>query len=234
MTEKKQVCAQCGATLIDGMKFCEQCGAAVSPSRQTSPPRQRPPGDYLMEWVAPLPFWHNTVVIQQLSLVFVIPLAFLFGLLVVIDWPLSREELQRDATFVLLIAAIFLALMVIGIAVTFAGGYEMEYRLNGRGIGGRPYGRTSRKNAIVNFLLMISGRPTAMGAGMAAESRQVEYTTWKDVERVETDPRRRLITLKKGRRPLMVVACDDAHYDAVLQFAQEKAARARQRAANRK
>ncbi len=185
---------------------------------------------YKLEWVAPMPFWHNTVVIQQLALVFVIPLVFLFGVLVVADWPLDAERWLFDGKIVLIAAAIFLVLMVIGVAVTFAGGYEVEYRTNDRGIGGRPRGRTAKKNALVNFLLMLSGRPTAMGAGMMAQSRQVEYTAWKDVERVETDPRRRLITLKKGRRPLMVVACDEAHYDAVLQFAQNKAAHTRKRA----
>ncbi len=190
---------------------------------------------YKLEWVSSLPFWHNPVVIQQLALVFVLPLVVLFGVLVLADWPLDAERLLFNSKIVLIVAAIFLVLMI-GVAVTFAGGYEMEYRLNDRGIGGRPYGRTSKKNAIVNFLLMLSGRPTAMGAGMMAQARQVEYTAWKDVERVETDPQRRLITLKKGRRPLMVVACDEAHYDAVLQEAQAAVARnekRRQRSASR-
>jgi len=182
-----------------------------------------------LEWVDSLPFWRNRVVIQQLVLVFVIPLAFLFAILAIADWPLDGEELLFDGKIVLITAAIFLFLLVIGIAILFAGGYEMEYRLNEKGIGGRPHGRTAKKNAIVNFLLMLSGRPTAMGAGMAAQARQVEYVAWKDVERVETDPQRRLITLKKGRRPLMVVACDDAHYEAVLQEAQAAVARNRKR-----
>jgi hypothetical protein len=187
---------------------------------------------YDLEWTASLPFWHNTAVIQQLAVVYVIPLAFLFGILVVADWPLDTERLLFDGKLVLIAAAIVLVLMVIGIAVTFAGGYEMEYRINDHGIGGRTCGRTAKGNAVVNFLLALSGRPTAAGAGLAAQPRQVEYVAWKDVERVETDPQRRLITLKKGRRPLMVVACDVQHYAAVVQFAQEKAAHGRHRAAN--
>jgi len=189
---------------------------------------------YKLEWVASLPFWHNTVVIQQLALVFFLPLALLLGVLIVADWPLDAEMWLFDSKLVLIVATIFLVLMVIGVAVVFAGGYEVEYRTNDRGIGGRPRGRTAKKNALVNFLLMISGRPTAMGTGMMAQSRQAEYVAWKDVERVETDPQRRLITLKKGRRPLMVVACDEAHYDAVLQFAQNKVTHTRKRASKRK
>lgn len=185
---------------------------------------------YKMEWVASLPFWRNQVVIQQLGLVFVIPLVVLFVILVLADWPLDGEELLFNGKIVLITAAVYLMLMAIGVAVAYAGGYEVEYRMNDQGIGGRPHGRTAKKNAIVNFLLMISGRPTAMGAGMLAQSRQVEYTAWKDVERVETDPQGRTITLKKGRRPLMVVACDEGHYEAVLQEAQAAVARNRKRA----
>ncbi|RMG24632.1 MAG: hypothetical protein D6724_05640 [Armatimonadetes bacterium] len=161
------------------------------------------------------------MVIQQLGLALGIPLVIVFLLLLALDWPPDVESLLRSIKVVGGVGAfIFFVLLPIALLVTFAGGYEMEYRLNERGIGGRTVGRTAKRNAIVNFLLILSGRPTAMGAGMAAQARQVEYVAWKDVQRVEADPKRRLITLKKGRWPLMVVACDEAHYDAVLQEAQ--------------
>jgi len=53
---------------------------------------------------------------------------------------------------------------------------------------------------------------------------------WKDVGRIEADPRQRTIALYRGRRPLMVVACDDAHYEAVLQEARTALARNQDRA----
>lgn len=180
---------------------------------------QEQPAQYKLAWVAPFPIWRNRVVIQQLALVFVIPLLVLCAILAWILWPLDSEKLLLIGRILAITGGVFLALLVAGMAVVSAGGYEMEYRLNEQGIGGRPYGRTARKNWLINVLLVLSGRPTAMGAGMLAQSRQVEYVAWKDVDRLETDPRQRIIALYRGRRLLMVVACDDAHYEAVLQEA---------------
>jgi hypothetical protein len=180
---------------------------------------------YNLEWVAPFPIWRNRVVIQQLALVFVIPLVILSVILALILWPRDSETLVFLGEIVLITAGVFLILLLIGVAVVSAGGSEMEYRLNEQGIGGRPYGRTAKKNTVINTLLVFSGRPTAMGAGVLAQSRQVEYTAWKDVHRVETDPKRRTIALYKGRWPVMVVACDDAHYEAVLHQARSAVAR---------
>jgi len=185
---------------------------------------------YKLEWVAPFPIWHNRVVIQQLALVFIIPLLVLLAILVLILWPPDGEKLLLMGRIVAITGGIFLALLLAGTAVVSAGGYEMEYRVGEQGIGGRPHGRTARKNRLINLLLVLSGRPSAMGAGMLAQSRQVEYVAWKDVGRIEADPRQRTIALYRGRRPLMVVACDDAHYEAVLQEARTALARNQDRA----
>jgi hypothetical protein len=49
----------------------------------------------------------------------------------------------------------------------------------------------------------------------------VEYAAWKDVSRVDPQPSQRTFTLYKGRRPVMVVACDPALFDRLLRLAQE-------------
>jgi hypothetical protein len=185
---------------------------------------QSPPSK--LAWVASLPVWQNRVVLQQLGLVFAIPLMVLLVILALIQWPLDGEGLLFIGRIVLIAAAVYAVLLLIGMAVVSAGGYQVEYRMDHQGIAGAPHGRTAQKNAVVNALLVFSGRPAA---GMLAQSRQVEYAAWKDVDRVETDPKRRTVTLYKSRMPLMVVACDDAHYDAVLHEAQAAVTRHRTR-----
>ncbi|MFQ5436348.1 MAG: hypothetical protein ACE5FD_15900, partial [Anaerolineae bacterium] len=179
--------------------------------------------------VATLSILQNKVVVRQLGLVFIIPLGFLFLVLLLADWPPDVENLTLNLKFLLIAAGIFLVLLLIAIGLVYGGRYEYEFRLNEKGIGGRPHGRTAKKNAIANFLLLFSGNLTAMGAGALAKTRQVEYAAWHDVDTVVADEKRRTLTLQKGKRPLMVVPVDAAHYEAVLQFAQKKAAATRQR-----
>ncbi len=178
-----------------------------------------------LTWVANRPILRDPIVVRQLALVFAIPLVVLFIVLGIIQWPWDADTWRILGGVMLITGGVFLALMLMGIAVVAVGGYRVMYRLDDEGIGGLPHGRTAIKNAVVNGLLILSGRPSAMGAGLLAQSNQAEYTAWRDVDRIETDPRRRTLTLYRGRRPVMMVACDDAHYDAVLEAAQAAAAR---------
>jgi len=230
MPGKQMICSQCSVALTADMKFCEQCGAAIHSQKSRSPKPQAE--DYLMEWVATLSILQNKVIMRQLALIFFIPLGFLFLVLLLADWPPDLENLVFNLKIVLITAGIFLALLLIAIGLVYGGRYEYEFRLNKKGIGGRPHGRTAKKNAIANFLLMFSGNPTAMGAGASAEARQIEYVAWKDVDRVVPDERRKTIALQKGKRPLMVVPCDEEHYEAVLKFARKAAARTCKRLAS--
>jgi len=193
--------------------------AAVTPSEEMS--------QHHLTWVANRPILRDPIVVRQLALVFAIPMVVLFVILAIIQWPWDADTWRLLGQITLVTAAVFLALLLIGVAVVALGGYRQIYRLDDEGIGGRPHGRTAVKNGVVNTLLILSGRPSAMGAGLLAQSRQVEYTAWRDVDRVETDPRRRTITLYRGRRPGMVVPCDEVHYEAVLGAARGAIARRR-------
>lgn len=220
MAQEEAMCAQCGAPLADGAGFCARCGAAAVA-----------PGAAPMEWVAALSILRNRVVVRQLSLVFAIPLAVLALILALILRPSGAVEWGFLARIVLIAAAVFLGLLLIAVLAVYGGHYEYEFRLDGEGIGGRPHGRTAKTNRIANLLLVLSGRPGPSGAGLAAQARQEEYVAWAAVDTVVADARQRTITLQKGRRPLMVVPCDQEHYGAVLAAAEQAAARTRRRRA---
>ena len=224
MPEDVHRCKQCGAPLKDDARFCEQCGAAVTAPEPADKPA-------IMEWVATLSILQNKVVVTQLGLVLFIPLVVLACILLLIMRPSGAEEWGAVGQIVLLTGGIFLGLLLIAVLLVYGGRYEYEFRLNHEGIGGRPHGRTAKKNRSINFLLIFSGRPTATGAGLLAQTRQEEYVAWNNVDTVIADERNRTITLQKGKRPLMVVPCDEAHYAAVLKMAQEAAARTRSRQA---
>lgn len=227
MKAKQVVCGQCGAPIASGMQFCERCGAAVPPPKQKAE-------ENTMEWVASLSILQNRVVVRQLGLVFFLPLLFLALLLIVVSGPTDWEGWVLVGKIVLITAAVLLALLLIAVFLFYGGRYEYKVRLDEKGIDVRPYGRTAKKNTIANTLLIFSGRPGAMGAGMLAQSRQDEYVAWKEVDRVIPDERDKTITLQKGRRPLMVFPCNDEEFEAVVRFAQGAAARARERPLKKK
>jgi hypothetical protein len=69
---------------------------------------------------------------------------------------------------------------------------------------------------VISWLLMLLGRPGAMGAGMLAAARQAEHVRWCDVSDITAEPHRKTLVLCQARRPLMVVFCDGAQRDASL------------------
>lgn len=199
------------------MKKKESKQTAVSP-----PPPQQPQTE--MEWVATLNIMQNNVVLKQLGAVFLIPLLALLLILTLIFWPLDGESVRILAQILAVTGGIFLALLLAAIFLVYGGKYEYEFHLDERGIRGRPHGRTARKNKIGNTLLILSGRPGAAGAGLLAAARQEEYVAWQNVDAVVPDERDKTITLRQGKRPLMVIPCGQAHFTAVLQFARDAVA----------
>jgi hypothetical protein len=191
------------------MKKKESKQTAVSPPPQTE-----------MEWVATLTILQNKVVRKQLSAVFLIPLLVLFVILTLIFWPLDGESVRILAQILAITGGILLALLLAAIFLVYGGKYEYKFHLDERGVRGRPHGRTARKNKIGNALLILSGQPGAAGAGLLAAARQEEYVAWQNVDAVVPDERDKTITLRQGKRPLMVIPCGEAHFTAVLHFAQ--------------
>ena len=178
-----------------------------------------------MEWVGRLSILGNRAVMRQLILVCVIPLLLLGLLMTILTRPSNPAEWGAVGKVVLLTAAILLGLMAIAVLAIYGGGYEYRFRLDAEGIRCRPHGRTASKNRVINALLRLSGNPTAVGAGMLAEARQQEYVAWREIDTVIADDRRRTLTLQRGRRPLMVVPCDEASYAAVRAIAEQSTAR---------
>ena len=145
-------------------------------------------------------------------------------LFMILSWPITPEKLGQILEILLIVGGILLGLFMLAMLFFFGGRYEYRYSLNAQGIERRPGSSTARKNGIVNFLLIFSGRPTAMGTGLLAQSRQVEYIAWKEVDRVAAEPDKKTVSLYKGKKPFMVVACDEQHYEPVLHRAQEASA----------
>lgn len=182
----------------------------------TTAPRQ--PGLPIFEWTARLKMWRSGLLMGQLALVLGIPILLIGLLLIGLDWPPDMELLSSVLQVMAVVAAIFLVLLTLALGLIYRGGYDYHYIIDADGIRATTTGRTAQTNRIVNTLLMLSGRPSAAGAGILAAARQDEYLAWSDVSAFSVDARQYTITLKSGPLPAMLVVCEAAQYSAVLEF----------------
>lgn len=176
-------------------------------------------------WVARLPFWRHRQLWQQLALALGLPLVLLLLFLLLLEWPPSVALLAVLGRVAFVVGGILLVLLALALLVVYAGGYQLEYHLDARGIGSRPHGKTARKNLWLNRSLIIlgtlAGRPGAVGAGMLAQGHQREYVAWHQVARAQPNAQQHTITLYGRRQILMVIACEEDDYERVWEHVQD-------------
>jgi hypothetical protein len=176
------------------------------------------PGQPIFAWTARLKIWRSALVMGQLALVLGIPILLIGLLLIVLEWPPDMALISSVLQVMGVVAAIFLVLLTLALGLIYRGGYDYYYVIDADGIRATTTGRTAKTNRIVNTLLMLSGRPSAAGAGILAAARQDEYLAWSDVSAFSVDARQYTITLKSGPLPAMLVVCEAAQFSAVLEF----------------
>ncbi len=184
------------------------------PPAATSPTADAP----VLEWTARISLARSGVVLRQLALALGIPIVLLALLMLILEWPPDLRSAGVALQVAGIVAGIFLVLLAIVLGLVYRGGYEYRYTIDSRGIRATAHGRTAATNRVVNLLLLLSGRPSAMGAGLLAAGRQSEFVPWSQVSGIDVDEGQRTIALLQGRRALMLVACGPAEYAAVLGY----------------
>jgi len=155
------------------------------------------------------------VVAKQLALVFGLPLLFLFALLLVISRPLDLQTVAALAKFTLLIAAVIAGLLAFVVVVLLRGRTETRYTVDAEGVKEETAGFLRYMN-VVKALLLLSGRPSAMGAGLLAQGPTSVAVPWSRVDDFTADPVARTVTMRRTGRDVIVVECTAATYEAVV------------------
>ncbi|MFQ5460746.1 MAG: hypothetical protein ACE5EL_08135, partial [Anaerolineae bacterium] len=150
-------------------------------------------------WVARSSLWSDPVVAKQLAFVFGFPLLFLFALLLVISRPLDLETVAAQAKFTLMVAAVIAGLLAFVVVVLLRGRTETRYTVDAEGVKEETAGFLRYMN-VVKALLLLSGRPSAMGAGLLAQGPTSTSVPWQRVDGFLSDPVARTVTLNRGGR----------------------------------
>ena len=177
-----------------------------------------------IKWQAAIPLLSTSLILKQLSVVFLIPTACLLVFLLGLAWIEGQLTLTLAGNYILVLTLILFGLLLlsmIGMAIVYGNQYQVEYVVNLTGITSSTVGKTKRKNAIINTLLALSGKPGFAGAGVLAASRQSELVKWKSVTDYKANLEKSTIQLNRGKHTLMLVQCTTENYSAVLQWVRQ-------------
>ena len=164
-----------------------------------------------MQWQISVPIFKNTVIVKQLGLAVCIP----FGLAALVIGFTSGKLYGLG-----LVAALLFFTFIFVMAV-YRGKYEAEFVLSDKGVICRYQAKQAKKNRIVNALTVAlglwSGKPTAAGAGISAQSRQAVFLKWSRVRKVKYSPKSRTILLRGGFSENIALFCPAERYLLIAQ-----------------
>ena len=176
-----------------------------------------------LQWEIYVPIFRNRLILKGLGIAIGIP----FGIvIVVIIVSTGGDVFGTDAKYALGLIALTLILTVLIVMIIYGGKYAPGFIVDETGIVNYTQDRQARRNRVLNGLLValgvMSGNPTAVGAGMIAQSRQVMRIKWKNVYRVKYDSKRHTILVRGRYTGKIAVFCTRENYAQVEAIIREK------------
>jgi len=175
-------------------------------------------------WQAAIPMLGSTVIIKQFFIVLAASTSCFLVFMLLLELFDGQLTLTSAGNYLLLSLAILVGLFVlgiIGILVIYGNQYEVQFTVNKTGVRSTTIGKTKRKNAVVNTLLALSGKPGPAGTGVLAASRQSELVKWESVDHVITKPASLEIQLCRGKHVRMLIRCTPDNYESILRLIQD-------------
>ncbi len=171
----------------------------------------------LLEWKIDASPFRNRVVLQQMGLVFGIPIV-LVGMFVVAITEQNRWQIAVQV--MAMTGGVILGLLLVVMFLFTLVGYEQYFQLDDEGVQAKVSGRTSAFLKLVRIGLLFSGRPSAMGAGLVM--RTGDAIRWHNVTKVEVHERQRQMTLYRKGGPPFLLACNADNFATVREIVQAK------------
>lgn len=170
----------------------------------------------IIKWKAQVPIFKNTVILKDLGIALGIP----FGILILILFIISGGDLSTDGiAYPMLMIAMLLASGFLFIMLVYGGKYDAGYVIDSRGILNYTLESQSKKNKVINTLVIVigilTGKPYAAGAGILAQSRQSVFVKWKNIRKVRVYPKSKSIVIKGGFTEKIALFCNDDNFEQI-------------------
>lgn len=164
-----------------------------------------------LHWQIRVSIFKNPVILKSLALAIGIPFAIVIGVILF--------AAGADAGYALLLIGLLFLLTFLLLMVLFGGRYAPGFIIDESGITNytqSKYARRSNKISKLTILLgALSANPTAAGAGLLAQSKQVVRLKWKNIRKTKYDPKRCTIVLSGGIAEKIAVFCTRDNYAQV-------------------
>lgn len=176
-----------------------------------------------VEWLISVPIFRNSLILKQLGLALGIP----FGIIILVI--IFGSDRNIYTLYALSLIGLLLFLTWLLIMIVYRGKYDVEYLLDDRGAYCRTQkkqAKTSRRiNGLTVALGLLSGKPSAAGAGMLAQSRQNQFLKWNSITKVKYKPKQDVIILRGGWTENITLFCSKENYAQVAQVVMMKTSR---------
>lgn len=176
-----------------------------------------------IQWEILVPVFKNRFFLQGAGIAFGVP----FGIVVAIILITSKGDvLGTDAKYSLSLIGLLFVVSFVVISVVYGGKYAPGFIIDNEGITNYTQAKHSKRNKIINNLLIVfgalSGKPSAVGTGMIASSRQVINIKWKNIRKIKYYPEKHTILVWGGFAEKIAVFCTSENYVDVEAMIREK------------
>lgn len=169
-----------------------------------------------IRWEIKVPLFKNKIILTDLGLALGIPFGILFIILLIV----SKGDLSADGiAYPLIFIGIFFIVAFLFILLIYGGKYDACYVIDSKGILNYTGEKQAKKNKTMNIMLIImgifSGKFSAAGAGLLAQSRQSVFVKWKSIKRVKVYPKSKSIVIRGGFTEKIALFCNDDNFELV-------------------
>lgn len=176
-----------------------------------------------LQWEIYVSIFRNRFILKSLGLAIGIPFGILIAVIVI---NAKGDVFGTDAKYALGLIALLFILTFLLIMIVYGGKYAPGFIVDETGIVNYTQEKHAKRNRVINGLLIalgaISGNPTAMSAGIIAQSKQVMRLRWKNIRKVKHDPKRHTILVRGGYTEKIAVFCTPENYLHVSEFIRQK------------
>lgn len=169
-----------------------------------------------LSWEISVPLFKTGVILKDLGIALGIP----FGLLIILLLVISGGDISsKGVLYPLMSIGILFLLSFLFIMALYGGRYAAGYVIDNRGILNYTQQSQRKKNTSVNLMLVIigflTGKPSAAGTGLLAQSKQSVFVRWNEIRKVKIHPDSMTIIIKGGLACKIAIFCNADNFMSV-------------------
>lgn len=181
-----------------------------------------------MQWDIDVSILNNSFIVKELLKVLGIASLFTIGIVFLITLPsiidghfYFNSSNSRDFKYASILLGFTFLLVVLFIFAYYGNKYMLSYKINDKSVSTITRDEQRKSNSKINFLLVIAGlltgNPTAAGAGFLANSGQDQTMNWKNVRKATFYPSSSTIKVSAGYGVKSIIFCTKDNYEEVSQ-----------------